>query len=112
MLKNVAAIPASSRIRRIAPVLAPGPSSNVRATVLPLPGAKWLTPNPTAGHGFAAWMVTGAVTAPGSAASTSDCAGPAGDGSGAVGDSGAARATGAARKKAPTSRATTRIRPV
>jgi hypothetical protein len=39
MLKNVAVTPAELKIERILEVLAPGPSSNVSATVLPLPGA-------------------------------------------------------------------------
>jgi hypothetical protein len=43
-LKNVAITPWSRRIRRMASVLAPGPSSKVRATVRPLPGAVRLIP--------------------------------------------------------------------
>src|SRR5215472_7097791 len=50
MLKNVAGTPYCWRIERIALVVLPGPSSNVRATVLPDPGADELTPYPTAGH--------------------------------------------------------------
>src|SRR5215207_1993279 len=38
-LKNVAGTPFCCRMDRIAAVVTPGPSSNVRATVLPTPGA-------------------------------------------------------------------------
>src|SRR5687768_4451195 len=102
MLKNVAATPAFFKICMTASVLVPGPSSKVRATVLPLPSAKWLTPYPAAGQGAAAWtetLGTGTRTVAGSAARTSDGGqGPAGnerdDGWGPLGASGVACAAG------------------
>jgi hypothetical protein len=50
MLKKVAVTPAELKIERIREVLAPGPSSNVSATVLPLPGAYEFTPYGAAGQ--------------------------------------------------------------
>jgi hypothetical protein len=44
MVRNVAGTPYRCRIDRIAGVLTPGPSSKVRATVFPLPGALCRTP--------------------------------------------------------------------
>ena len=44
MLKNVAGTPYRARIDKMLAVLAPGPSSKVRATVLPLPGAALRAP--------------------------------------------------------------------
>src|SRR5579875_1548111 len=50
MLKNVAGTPYRARIDKMLAVLAPGPSSKVRATVLPLPGATLLGPYGAAGQ--------------------------------------------------------------
>jgi hypothetical protein len=50
MLRNVAVTPAELKIERILAVVAPGPSSNVSATVLPLPGAEEFTPYGAAGQ--------------------------------------------------------------
>ena len=44
MLKNVAGTPYPARIDKMLAVLVPGPSSKVRATVLPLPGAALRAP--------------------------------------------------------------------
>src|SRR5512142_386734 len=49
MLKKVAGTPYLRRIDRMLAVLAPGPSSKVRATVLPLAGAALRAPYGTAG---------------------------------------------------------------
>src|SRR6476661_390178 len=120
MLKNVAATPASSRIAMTASVLAPGPSSNVRATVLPLPGAKWLTPEGAAGQpdATAAADWRGAGTVDGSTASTFEGGhGPSGRSTDAVptdgcdAPTGAACAAGAPRQKAPTIAAASSTRP-
>src|SRR3954471_21446580 len=112
MLKKVAATPAFSSTDMIAAVLTPGPSSNVRATVFPLPGAEWFTTAATAGHVVAAWAAArGVATVAGSAASTSDGGqGPSGNavGGGGLGTAGAAWATGAMSDTAPASRAATR----
>src|SRR4051794_35135389 len=115
MLKNVAATPSSWRIGRISAVLVPGPSSKVRATVLPIPGAELFTPDPTAGQEAAAWGVTcGAPVIAGSAASTSDGGqGPASsDGHEGGGGVGAAPAAGVVSEKAPTRRTAMRRRPM
>src|SRR6516162_10439971 len=56
-LKNVAGTPYRARIDTMLAVLAPGPSSKVRATVLPLPGAALFAP-----YGVAA--AAGAAKAP------------------------------------------------
>ena len=50
MLKNVAGTPYLARIDRMLAVLAPGPSSKVRATVFPLPGADLWAPYGAAGQ--------------------------------------------------------------
>jgi len=50
MLKNVAGTPYSARIDKMLAVLAPGPSSKVSATVLPLPGAALCAPYGAAGQ--------------------------------------------------------------
>ena len=64
MLKNVAGMPYRARIDKMLAVLAPGPSSKVSATVLPLPGAALLAP-----YGAAGQLVDtcGAVTCGGAA---------------------------------------------
>ena len=49
-LKNVAGTPYRARIDKMPAVLAPGPSSKVRATVLPLPGAVLRAPYGAAGQ--------------------------------------------------------------
>jgi hypothetical protein len=77
MLKKVPATPASSSTRIIAAVSGPGPSSKVRATVRPLPGAELWTPEPP-GHGTAAARdatSSGGATVDGSTARTSDSGG-------------------------------------
>jgi hypothetical protein len=49
-LKNVAGTPYRARIDKMLAVLAPGPSSKVRATVLPPPGAALCVPYGAAGQ--------------------------------------------------------------
>src|SRR5512146_1252898 len=49
-LKNVAGTPYLARIDKMLAVLAPGPSSKVSATVLPLPGADLCAPYGAAGQ--------------------------------------------------------------
>ncbi len=82
MSKKVARTCFSARIRRIASVLRPGPSSNVSATVRPVPGAVHRTPSGAGGQPTARVdPVAGGATVAGSAASTSDrggCPGGAG----------------------------------
>src|SRR5215217_785361 len=75
MLKNVPATPASSSTRIIAAVSGPGPSSKVRATVRPLPGAElWMTGAADGHPAIAARAATSAGdgTVDGSMARTSD----------------------------------------
>src|SRR3954462_7576083 len=100
MSKKVAGTRLAVRIWRIAPVLAPGPSSKVSATVLPAPGALRWTPKGAGGHAAtaAARACGGGGPAAGPPASTSDGGhGPSGNGwggGGCGGGTGAACAIG------------------
>src|SRR4051812_18740507 len=107
MLKKVPATPASSSTRIIAAVSGPGPSSKVRATVLPVPGAELRTPEPAAGQpAIAARAATpsGGATLDGSTARTSDGGCPASPGAACANGSTSAHTSTAAPTPNPTLR--------